>query len=322
MTNAQSIDLDLSNKLKDREYRKDFFWAQAAAEIAGQLVNLRKRRDLNQKQVADMIGTKQPAISRAEQADYENWNLNTIRMIADALDARVRVLIEPFEDILSEYEESNTEENSDVVASATDVKGYAEYLRKLLTRLADRIEVLSDKPRVDGGVPDWTFGFDIAHGDDETVYCLVKSKPEYERPEYRRITQEQYEAWVNERGLEIAPPKPALTAADFAIWLVEEMDQYGEIPWLVEDGRWLTFAQAILSRLTEAASPASDLTTPYAPILIRFDDPPRLEYITEDAPSVYERIDNNFDIILAMNSRAVIGFRYMLPTPSPLKEEG
>ncbi len=68
-----------------------------------------------------MIGTKQPAISRAEQADYENWNLNTIRMIADALDARVRVLIEPFEDILSEYEESNTEENSDVVASATNL---------------------------------------------------------------------------------------------------------------------------------------------------------------------------------------------------------
>jgi transcriptional regulator with XRE-family HTH domain len=104
--NAYSIDLTLSEKLKDREYRKAFFWAEASAEIADALVKLRKRRNLNQKEVAELVGTKQPAISRAEQADYQNWNLNTLRSIAEALDARLRVLIEPSEDVLAEYNEA------------------------------------------------------------------------------------------------------------------------------------------------------------------------------------------------------------------------
>lgn len=51
-----------------------------------------------------MIGTRQPAISRVEKADYQNWSFNTLRKIADAQDARIRVSIEPAEDILKEYE--------------------------------------------------------------------------------------------------------------------------------------------------------------------------------------------------------------------------
>jgi transcriptional regulator with XRE-family HTH domain len=102
---AHSIDLDLPHKLRDKAYRRKFFWAETCAHIAKQLVDLRKRRGLNQKQVAEMTGTKQPAISRFEQADYRNRNLNTLLSIADVLDARVRVLIEPSEDILSEYDD-------------------------------------------------------------------------------------------------------------------------------------------------------------------------------------------------------------------------
>jgi transcriptional regulator with XRE-family HTH domain len=106
---AHSIDLDLSRKLQSREYRRKFFWAESSARIAAQLIALRKRRGLNQKQVAEIAGTKQPAISRAEQADYQNWNLNSIRRSAEAMDARVRVLIEPSEDILQEYEQLESE---------------------------------------------------------------------------------------------------------------------------------------------------------------------------------------------------------------------
>lgn len=100
---AREIDIKLAEKLTDRKYRRSFFWAQTASQIAKQLINLRKRRGMSQKDVADAIGTKQPAISRAERADYENWNLATLRNIADALDARLLVTIEPSEDILPEY---------------------------------------------------------------------------------------------------------------------------------------------------------------------------------------------------------------------------
>lgn len=105
---APSIDVNLSAKLRDKLYRRKFFWAESSARIAEQLIMLRKRRGLNQKQVADLTDTKQPAISRPEQADYQNWNLRTLRSIADALDARLRVHIEPSEDVLKEYE-SNIE---------------------------------------------------------------------------------------------------------------------------------------------------------------------------------------------------------------------
>lgn len=100
---AQSIDLNLSEKLQDPEYRKAFFLAKSSAMIAEQLVALRKRREFSQKEVADLTGTKQPAISRMERADYQNWSFNALRGVADALDARIRVYIEPAEDVLAEY---------------------------------------------------------------------------------------------------------------------------------------------------------------------------------------------------------------------------
>jgi transcriptional regulator with XRE-family HTH domain len=98
------IDLGVPRKLRDRDYRRKFFLAETSARIAAQLISLRKRRQLNQSQVANLAGTAQPAISRAERADYQSWSFKTLRSIADALDARIRVIIEPAEDVLHEYD--------------------------------------------------------------------------------------------------------------------------------------------------------------------------------------------------------------------------
>lgn len=102
---ALSIDLKLSQKLRDLKYRRKYFLAETSARIAAQLISLRKRRGLNQTELADKIGTQQPAISRIERADYNNWSFSTLRTIAEVLDARIRVFIEPAEDILHEYEQ-------------------------------------------------------------------------------------------------------------------------------------------------------------------------------------------------------------------------
>ena len=101
---AYPIDLELTKKLKDRSYRQEFFLAEASMNIARQLVALRKRRGLDQWQLAKMVGTQQPAISRIEKADYQNWSFNTLRKVASALDARIRISIEAAEDVLHEYE--------------------------------------------------------------------------------------------------------------------------------------------------------------------------------------------------------------------------
>jgi transcriptional regulator with XRE-family HTH domain len=100
-----SIDLNVSEKLKrDPEFRQRFFVAESSAEIAHQLIALRKRRGLSQAQLAEKLGTQQPAISRVESADYRNWSYNTLRKEAEVLDARLRVLIQAAEDVLIEYE--------------------------------------------------------------------------------------------------------------------------------------------------------------------------------------------------------------------------
>ncbi|SRR6266851_3144494 len=117
---ALSIDLNLREKLRDKEYRRHFFWAETSARIARDLINLRKRRGINQTELAGLIGTKQPAISRIEQADYENWNLGTLRAIADAEDARVRVIIEPAEDVLAEYDSGSDQAEHALPASTAE----------------------------------------------------------------------------------------------------------------------------------------------------------------------------------------------------------
>jgi transcriptional regulator with XRE-family HTH domain len=106
---AHPIDLNLPVKLQDRHYREQFFLAEASAHLAEQIITLRKRRNLNQKRLAELTDTKQPAISRVEQADYQNWSFSTLRKIVAALDARIRVTIEASEDVLVEYEENQTE---------------------------------------------------------------------------------------------------------------------------------------------------------------------------------------------------------------------
>jgi transcriptional regulator with XRE-family HTH domain len=115
-----SIDLNVSEKLKrDPEFRQRFFVAESSAEIARQLIALRKRRGLSQVQLAEKLGTQQPAISRVESADYRNWSYNTLRKEAEVLDARLRVLIEPAEDILKEYETEAVEYETGSVEQPT-----------------------------------------------------------------------------------------------------------------------------------------------------------------------------------------------------------
>ncbi|WOH55297.1 helix-turn-helix transcriptional regulator [Bradyrhizobium sp. BWC-3-1] len=121
MSHLPSIDIGVAERLKtDPEFRREYFLAESSAMIARQLIMLRKRRGLSQHQVADELNTQQPAISRVESADYRNWSFNTLRKLADALGARLRVSIEPFEDVVGDYAE--TRQAPAHLASVTDLQ--------------------------------------------------------------------------------------------------------------------------------------------------------------------------------------------------------
>lgn len=61
------------------------------AAVARQLYELRTAHGLTQRQLADLIGTKQSVIARLEDADYQGHSLSTLTRIADALGCAVRV---------------------------------------------------------------------------------------------------------------------------------------------------------------------------------------------------------------------------------------
>lgn len=62
-----------------------------------QIAALRRQAGLSQKELAKLLNTSQQQISRLESTSYEGHSLSMLRRVAEALDARVRVVFEPLE---------------------------------------------------------------------------------------------------------------------------------------------------------------------------------------------------------------------------------
>ncbi len=63
--------------------------------MALQIAALRQQAGLSQKDLAGLLKTSQQPISRLESPGYEGHSLSTLRRVAEALHARVRVVFEP-----------------------------------------------------------------------------------------------------------------------------------------------------------------------------------------------------------------------------------
>lgn len=71
--------------------------ASINAKVAQLIYEARIKEGLTQKQLADLIGTKQPVIARLEDADYEGHSLSMLQKIADALNQKVEIVLKPVE---------------------------------------------------------------------------------------------------------------------------------------------------------------------------------------------------------------------------------
>jgi transcriptional regulator with XRE-family HTH domain len=65
--------------------------ASLNAIVAQLIYEARTARGLTQKQLADLVGTKQSAIARLEDADYDGHSLSMLQKIADALNRKVEI---------------------------------------------------------------------------------------------------------------------------------------------------------------------------------------------------------------------------------------
>lgn len=74
--------------LKDPEIRREYEDLKPKYDMIRNLIERRSKLGISQTELARIIGTKQPAISRLEKGDY-NTTLSTFFKVADALDLEV-----------------------------------------------------------------------------------------------------------------------------------------------------------------------------------------------------------------------------------------
>jgi len=74
-------------QLKKAELKREYDALEKEFALAREIIELRKRQNLTQKQLADRIGTSQPAIARLESGSYQNLSLSFLRRVAEALGA-------------------------------------------------------------------------------------------------------------------------------------------------------------------------------------------------------------------------------------------
>jgi len=80
---------------KDGSLREGIANARINLEVAQMIYDARTGAGLSQRQLADLIGSRQPVIARLEDADYEGHSLTMLQRIADVLEQRVEVRFVP-----------------------------------------------------------------------------------------------------------------------------------------------------------------------------------------------------------------------------------
>ncbi|MCI1553255.1 MAG: helix-turn-helix transcriptional regulator [Levilactobacillus sp.] len=79
------VDSIIEKRMKDESTKADMLNEKAKLDLAVSLMKAREHAKLTQKQLAELAGTSQNAISRVENGNG-NLSLKTLTRIADALD--------------------------------------------------------------------------------------------------------------------------------------------------------------------------------------------------------------------------------------------
>jgi len=89
------IDLSVAGRLRrDPDFRREWFRAELEESVPASFKALRERRKMTQGELARAINTKQPAISRFEKSSEAVWEFQNLLRMAEAMNARLRVVIE------------------------------------------------------------------------------------------------------------------------------------------------------------------------------------------------------------------------------------
>jgi transcriptional regulator with XRE-family HTH domain len=88
------IDDYFARQMKDPEFAKAYEALAPEFELVSQIIAMRLKRKLSQRQLAERMGTPQPSIARMESTRAIK-NLDYVRRVAEALDCTLEVRLVP-----------------------------------------------------------------------------------------------------------------------------------------------------------------------------------------------------------------------------------
>ncbi len=91
MKTSDAIKIIETMNSADSELQEMVAIASINAEVAQLIYEARTQAGLTQKELADLIGTKQSVIAQLEDADYEGHSLSMLQKIANSLNKRVKI---------------------------------------------------------------------------------------------------------------------------------------------------------------------------------------------------------------------------------------
>ena len=84
-----------AQQMKDPEFRAEYEALEVEFNFIRQLIDLRLKRGLSQRALAERAGTRQPRISRLEHGQLGSFEF--LHQVARALDARLEIHLVPHE---------------------------------------------------------------------------------------------------------------------------------------------------------------------------------------------------------------------------------
>jgi predicted transcriptional regulator len=81
----------LKEQLKNPEFRREYNALEEEFDVAKQVIELRQKQKITQKQLARKVKTSQSCIARLESGTYRNLSLSFLRRVGGALGAQPHV---------------------------------------------------------------------------------------------------------------------------------------------------------------------------------------------------------------------------------------
>ena len=92
---GRSFDKLLADQMKKPAFRRAWNEQEADYQLMKGLIEARESKGLSQANLAKLIGTKQPALSRLEKGAYKKASMETLVRIADALGFKLIISLVP-----------------------------------------------------------------------------------------------------------------------------------------------------------------------------------------------------------------------------------